>query len=232
MKAKRPADALEQLQALYERYSGEGKLAESDAVAERIHAIDPKVELRAGTGGRQSEVAVGFRRPRCAGAISQTRNRHHPSAPAAVKPAPPAPKPAPPPPPVTKPAPPPPAEKPVPAPPPAAMEIETTGFGDTDTSEVSMGSLTIEPTSFGDVSLDAPVKLLLRRRPSRSLPSRRRRPSKQTCRWQMHLRRRRCGPSGLRIDGAARDRDCASDRHEAAGKGGLARLTRSWYGGG
>ena len=53
LKAKRPADALEQLQALYERYSSDGKLAESDVVAERIHLIDPKVELRAGSGAEQ-----------------------------------------------------------------------------------------------------------------------------------------------------------------------------------
>src|SRR3954469_6325677 len=54
IKAKKPADALEQLQALYERYSSEGKLVEADATAERIHAIDPKVELRAAGAAQQS----------------------------------------------------------------------------------------------------------------------------------------------------------------------------------
>src|SRR3954467_464574 len=54
IKAKRPVDALEQLQTLYERYSTEGNLVAADAAAEKIHAIDPKVELRSGSGGQQS----------------------------------------------------------------------------------------------------------------------------------------------------------------------------------
>src|SRR3954469_721701 len=53
-KAKRTADAIEQLQTLHERYSSDGNLTEADAVAERIRAIDPKVELRSGGGAQQS----------------------------------------------------------------------------------------------------------------------------------------------------------------------------------
>lgn len=151
-KAKRPADALEQLQRLYERYSAEGKLVEADAVAERIHAIDPKVELREGSETQQSSggdlVFIDLNAP----AKSAEPEPAAPSrpAPAAAKPAPP---PA-----AAKPAPPPPPAPPAAAPqPPPAMEIEPTSFGGADSPDVSMDSMTIEPTSFGDVSLDTPA---------------------------------------------------------------------------
>src|ERR1019366_9328107 len=54
-KAKRPADALEQRQSLHERYSNDGKLAEAEAVADRIRAIDPNVEPRSGSDAHKSQ---------------------------------------------------------------------------------------------------------------------------------------------------------------------------------
>lgn len=165
MKAKRPADALEQLQVLYERYSNDGKLAESDAVAERIHAIDPKVELRAGSGADQGGGG---------GLVFIDLDAPSTSAQAEPEPVPPPPVP----PPAAKaPDPPAPPQPAAPAPPPPAMEvtrtsevdvqpssvtigsleIESTGLEDVGSADVSADSMTLEPTSFGEVSLDAPA---------------------------------------------------------------------------
>jgi tetratricopeptide (TPR) repeat protein len=52
-KNNRGAEAVEQLQILYARYEAEGRAGEAAATAERIHAIDPTVELRADGGGPQ-----------------------------------------------------------------------------------------------------------------------------------------------------------------------------------
>ncbi len=45
-KQGKPDEAVEQLQLLYARYSSEGRTAEAEATAERIHAINPDVEIR------------------------------------------------------------------------------------------------------------------------------------------------------------------------------------------
>jgi len=50
-KAGKKAEAIEQLQILHEQFDSEGATAEAAATAERLRAIDPSVEPRAGTGG-------------------------------------------------------------------------------------------------------------------------------------------------------------------------------------
>ncbi|HEU4989515.1 MAG TPA: hypothetical protein VFT41_07020, partial [Gemmatimonadaceae bacterium] len=47
-KAGKPEEAVEQLQLLYQRYTAEGRKAEAEATVERIRAIDPNAEVRAG----------------------------------------------------------------------------------------------------------------------------------------------------------------------------------------
>src|SRR3954467_2540596 len=47
IKADKKADAVVQLQRLYERYQEEHNLAGADGVAEKIHALDPRVALSA-----------------------------------------------------------------------------------------------------------------------------------------------------------------------------------------
>src|SRR4051794_3421665 len=47
IKAGKKQDAVAQLQRLYERYQEEHNLAEADGVAEKIHALDPSVDLSA-----------------------------------------------------------------------------------------------------------------------------------------------------------------------------------------
>jgi tetratricopeptide (TPR) repeat protein len=53
-KADRKGEAIEQLQTLYERYESEGRGDDASATAERMRAIDPAVEPRAGGGRRKS----------------------------------------------------------------------------------------------------------------------------------------------------------------------------------
>ncbi|HVX40704.1 MAG TPA: tetratricopeptide repeat protein [Gemmatimonadaceae bacterium] len=53
-KADRKDEAIEQLQTLYERYDAEGRSAEAAATADRMRAIDPSVEPRAGSGTQKS----------------------------------------------------------------------------------------------------------------------------------------------------------------------------------
>ncbi|MEO6877838.1 MAG: tetratricopeptide repeat protein, partial [Gemmatimonadaceae bacterium] len=53
-KADRKPEAIEQLQTLYERYESEGRGDDASATADRMHAIDPAVEPRAGGGRRKS----------------------------------------------------------------------------------------------------------------------------------------------------------------------------------
>ena len=161
-KAKRPADALDQLQTLYERYTSDGNLAAADGVADKIRAIDPAVELRAAGSSHQSS-----------GGDLVFLDLNAPTAPS------PEPEPEPPPRPAVKP----PAQAP-PSPPAAratsaqtppeemeitrasdgaddvtapsgGLEIESTSLGGNE-APGSMGSISIEPTSFGEVSLDTP----------------------------------------------------------------------------
>ena len=47
-KAGKPEEALEQLQVLYGRYNSDGRTAEAEATAERMKAIDPNFEIKAG----------------------------------------------------------------------------------------------------------------------------------------------------------------------------------------
>ncbi len=47
-KADRKSEGVEQLQILYARYESEGRAADAAATAERIRAMDPSVELKAG----------------------------------------------------------------------------------------------------------------------------------------------------------------------------------------
>src|ERR1043165_6277994 len=50
IKADRKADAVVQLQRLYERHNQEGRAAVADAVAEKVKALDPNAELSSGGG--------------------------------------------------------------------------------------------------------------------------------------------------------------------------------------
>src|SRR3954470_3603594 len=97
IKAKRPADALEQLQTLYERYTTDGNLVGADAAAEKIHAIDPKVELRSGGGGQQTSggdlVFLDLDAPTTSAAPAPPAPAPKPAPPAAAKAAPPPPPP-------------------------------------------------------------------------------------------------------------------------------------------
>ena len=56
-KADRAAEAVEQLQTLYERYDADGRTSEAAATAERMRTIDPAVEPRVGGTRRQSTTA-------------------------------------------------------------------------------------------------------------------------------------------------------------------------------
>ncbi|MEO7084463.1 MAG: tetratricopeptide repeat protein [Gemmatimonadaceae bacterium] len=49
-KAGKKNEAIEQLQTLYERYDSEGRTVEAQATADRVHALDPDVELRSAPG--------------------------------------------------------------------------------------------------------------------------------------------------------------------------------------
>ena len=54
-KAGKQAEALEQLEILYGRYESDGRTAEAQATAERMKAIDPTFEPKAGTGKSASK---------------------------------------------------------------------------------------------------------------------------------------------------------------------------------
>ena len=56
-KLDRKAEAIEQLQLLWERYESEGRAAEAAATVQRMKAIDPTVEPRAGGGPRSARPA-------------------------------------------------------------------------------------------------------------------------------------------------------------------------------
>jgi tetratricopeptide (TPR) repeat protein len=158
IKAKKLPDAIEQLQTLYERLSGEGDLAKADAVADKLRALDPKIELRAAgssqTSGGGDLVFIDLDAPTGAAKAAAP-----PPPPAVSKPAPPPPptppvaaKPPPPPPPVV-------VEPPAPVEelPPPAMEIETTSLASDEPAAV-LGGLEIERTSLGDGALEAPAE--------------------------------------------------------------------------
>jgi tetratricopeptide (TPR) repeat protein len=57
IRADRKAEAIEQLQTLYERYQTEGRPDDAAATADRMRAIDPTVEPRSGGGRRKSTSA-------------------------------------------------------------------------------------------------------------------------------------------------------------------------------
>jgi tetratricopeptide (TPR) repeat protein len=167
IKADRTADAVKQLQRLYERYHEEGKLAEADAVEAKVKALDPDAELSTGGssgggggGGGDDLIFLDLNAP----ATSAPKKEEAP---------PPKPKPAPPPPPAAAAAPPPPPPKPAappppPPPPPAAppVEMEITRASDqaVDTSGLTLdGGLGLEPTSLGGdaASTDATDGLMI-----------------------------------------------------------------------
>ncbi len=54
-KADRKGEALEQLQLLHARYAGAGRVAEAQATFERMRALDPNVEARAGAAGKSAK---------------------------------------------------------------------------------------------------------------------------------------------------------------------------------
>jgi len=156
-KAKKTAEAIEQLQTLHERYSADGKLVEADAVGERIHAIDPALELRVGTDARESGGG---------GLVFIDVDAPAPSAAPEPEPVVPAPPPA------AKPAPRVVATEPVSpemeitrasdgadqapsAPASGGLEIESTNLGGDASSDFAIDALGIEPTSLGEVSSDA-----------------------------------------------------------------------------
>ena len=56
-KADRQAEAIDQLQTLYERYESEGRVTEATATVARMRAIDPGVEPRSGGGSQKSTTA-------------------------------------------------------------------------------------------------------------------------------------------------------------------------------
>jgi tetratricopeptide (TPR) repeat protein len=166
LKADRKADAVVQLQRLYERHYQEGRLAEADAVAAKVKAIDPNAELS--TGGDSSSASSGGDlvfldldspvAPKSAPAAK-------PAPPPVAKPAAPPPPPPvaaapPPPPPVAAAPPPPPPPAPAAPPPPPAEEMEITRASDqqVDVSDISLDAgLDIEPTSLGGEAAPAPV---------------------------------------------------------------------------
>jgi tetratricopeptide (TPR) repeat protein len=188
IKADRKADAVVQLQRLYDRHMQEGRTAEADAVATKVRAIDPNAELSA--GGSSDSAAGGdlifldLDAPARPSAPKVEAPR--PAPPPPPKPA--APPPPPPPPPSAPPAaaappqPPPPAPKPAPPPPPpppaeeemmitrasdqqadisgitldTGLGIEPTSLGGEVASPSASDGLLIEPTSFGEISLEPP----------------------------------------------------------------------------
>jgi tetratricopeptide (TPR) repeat protein len=98
-KKQRNGEALEQLQVLYEKFEQEGRSAEARATIDRMKAIDPAAEPKAGTAGPKSNkgdlvfLDVTFdEKPRTGAARKSVGARSVPDKPAA---APPAPKPAP-----------------------------------------------------------------------------------------------------------------------------------------
>jgi tetratricopeptide (TPR) repeat protein len=54
-KADRKGEALEQLQMLHARYVGAGRAAEAQATFDRMKAIDPNAEVRAGSAGKRAK---------------------------------------------------------------------------------------------------------------------------------------------------------------------------------
>ena len=55
-KQERGLEAIEQLQTLYERYSAQGRELEARATVDRMKAIDPRVQPRAGTSSRSNDL--------------------------------------------------------------------------------------------------------------------------------------------------------------------------------
>jgi tetratricopeptide (TPR) repeat protein len=165
IKAGKKAEAVTQLQRLYERYQEEHNLAGADSIAEKVHALDPSVDLSASsTAERASGGDLIF-------LDLDSPSKPKEAAPPPPPPAPVVPKPAPPPSPAAAAPPPPPPAAPAPPPvapelevtraseePPAidtGLEIEPTSLGG-DTGMISGGgTLEIEPTSFGEVNLGA-----------------------------------------------------------------------------
>jgi tetratricopeptide (TPR) repeat protein len=170
IKADRKADAVAQLQRLYERHCTEGRSAEAEAVAGKVKALDPTAELSANMSTSESSSGDDLVfldldapvRPKAEPARSAPPPPPKPAA-TAPPPAPPAPV-APPPPP---PAPPAPVEMEITrasdqgADIPdtledAGLEIEPTSLGGGADAPAAFGGLDIEPTSLGEVSLEAP----------------------------------------------------------------------------
>jgi len=127
-KAGKPAEALEQLQVLYGRYNNDGRTAEAEATAERMKAIDPDFEIKAGEAQQASKaddlVFIDLSAP---AAPRGTRG-----VPRIVEPPPPVPR----------------AKAPTPV---AGIEITTAaveGTGDL-TPDAGGSLLGLEPTSFG-----------------------------------------------------------------------------------
>lgn len=160
IKADRKGDAVVQLQHLYERHSSEGRVAEADAVAAKVKALDPTAELSAGSASSESSsggdlIFLDLDAP--------VRPATAPEPPRPAPPARPTPAPAPPPPPppqaapvAAAPAPPPPPPPPAPPAPPGEMEITRASDQGVDVSDAMLDTgIEIEPTSLGGGS-DAP----------------------------------------------------------------------------
>ena len=102
-KKQRNGEALEQLQVLYEKFETEGRSAEARATIDRMKAIDPAVEPKAGTGGPKQKAGdlvfldVTFdEKPRPGAPRKSVSTRSVPDKPAPAKPVPNAPPAAPP----------------------------------------------------------------------------------------------------------------------------------------
>ncbi|HET9425420.1 MAG TPA: tetratricopeptide repeat protein [Gemmatimonadaceae bacterium] len=155
IKADRKKDAVYQLQRLYERHLSEGRGAEADAVAAKVQALDPTVDLSAVSSSSEESsggdlVFLDLDAPVRPAAPEPPQ----PARPAPAPPPKPAPAAPPPPPPVVE-APPPPPPTPAPAPP-QEMEITRASDQQVDMSNAMLDTgLDIEPTSLGGGS-DAP----------------------------------------------------------------------------
>ena len=179
LKAGKQKEAIEHLQVLHEQFDRGGNTSEAQATAERLKAIDPSIEPRAGVEGsteskggddlvfldlgdtpqaQTQRLSIAKRLTQQGMKAMESKEPAKPAKaappPAAKAPAPPAPKPAPPPPPEPPPAPvaeepSAPAEEETPADL-GALEIETTSLASSDDAPGVGGGLEIEATSMAE----------------------------------------------------------------------------------
>jgi tetratricopeptide (TPR) repeat protein len=154
-KADRKTEAIAQLQQLYGRYEADGRAAEAQATAERMKAIDPTFEPKAGEGKSEAKaddlIFIDLDAPaKPRGTRGMPRIVEPPTGPKSA-PAAPAPEPV---------APPAAAPVEAPAPEPLAAEgwelISAAVEGSADVAPPDAGSmLGLEPTSFGESTVSA-----------------------------------------------------------------------------